>query len=56
LVTAFRFMGVNIREHHYSTQDDVAKAALTIFGKGNIRYLQLPFAGQIYQVGHFRRT
>ena len=56
MVTMFRMMGVNIRDHHYSTHEEIAAAAKAIFHQGVIEYLRAPVIGNIYQVGQFQRT
>ncbi len=56
MVNMFRVMGVNIREHHYSTHLDIAAAAQTVFPQGAIEYLRVPIVGNIYQVGSFQRA
>ncbi len=51
----FRCIGCNIGEHHFSTHDDVAKAASAYFQR--VRIIELKpmsiLLGSIYQVGHF---
>ena len=58
MVLAFRLLGVNIREHHFSTEEDVERAAKAVgFEEVLLRNLR-PFAGMgplVYQVGHFRK-
>lgn len=56
MVNLFRLMGVNIREHHFSTHDEIAQGAQAIFGEGKVHYLSLPIFGRIYQVGNFPCT
>ncbi len=59
VVLAFRLLGVNIREHHFSTEKDVEQAAKAAgFEEVSLRNLR-PFAGMgplVYQVGHFRKS
>jgi len=55
MVWLFRLLGCNIREHHFSTQDDVSTAARQVFGHGRITPMCSipPFRGSVYEVGHF---
>jgi ubiquinone/menaquinone biosynthesis C-methylase UbiE len=55
MVLAFRLLGYNIREHHFSTENDVRQAFEGMFQfrrlramKGTPRWL-----GKVYDVGHF---
>ncbi|MGD8458168.1 MAG: class I SAM-dependent methyltransferase, partial [Anaerolineales bacterium] len=52
MVFAFRLLGVNIREHHFSTEKDVANAAQNVMEKVRIADLRpaLPIIKSIYQV------
>lgn len=54
MIFLFRMMGVNIREHHYSTEQDVFKAASMVFQTATVKSLKspYPFMGSIYQIGH----
>jgi len=59
MVFMFRVLGVNIREHHFSTEDDVRSAAAATFD--NVAVIKMnsfpPIFGYVYEVGHFvRRT
>jgi ubiquinone/menaquinone biosynthesis C-methylase UbiE len=58
VVLAFRLLGVNIREHHFSTEKVVEDAVKSAgFEQVRLRNLR-PFAGigpLVYQVGHFRK-
>jgi ubiquinone/menaquinone biosynthesis C-methylase UbiE len=55
MVFLFRVLGVNIREHHFSTEREIAEAAEKVFSRVN----QFPLrglaglAGPIYEIGHF---
>lgn len=55
MVLLFKLMGVNIREHHFSTEKDVARAAGQIFHTGGVKTMRVPFNGGIavYEVGCF---
>ena len=55
MVFAFRMLGYNIREHHFSTEKDVAEAAGKILDKVRINKMSsVPsFFGKVYEVGHF---
>jgi len=58
MVTAFRLMGVNIREHHFSTEADVFRAASAHMMKINLVQMRsqlIPSLGPIYEVGHFQK-
>jgi hypothetical protein len=54
----FRLLGVNIREHHWSTERDVAAAAAQRLRLVRLVPLTGPLGlfGQLYQVGHFVRA
>jgi SAM-dependent methyltransferase len=54
MVFLFRVMGVDIRAHHYSTDEDVKKSAEVIFTTGQMKSLTpLKLLGAVYQVGHY---
>jgi SAM-dependent methyltransferase len=53
MVFTFRMMGIDIREHHFSTELDVAKAAGSILSPVSRRQLSLPVLGAVYEVGHY---
>jgi hypothetical protein len=55
MVVMFRLMGVNIREHHYSTDRDVLDRAAELMNEVCIRCLHIPLIGDLYKVGHFRK-
>lgn len=57
MVMMFRLMGVNIREHHFSTEQDVAEAAGRIFKKTELSpmYSPIRFLGPVYEAGNFQR-
>jgi ubiquinone/menaquinone biosynthesis C-methylase UbiE len=55
---AFRMLGYDIREHHFSTEKDVATAASKYFKQIRLRQLKspIPLTGAIYEVGHFGKA
>lgn len=55
MVFVYRLMGVNIREHHFSTEKDVAENARSVFSEKKLVDMKsnFPFLGTVYQVGHF---
>lgn len=55
MVLAFGLLGVNIREHHFSTQIDIINAAKKLFGEKKIirMYGTKGLLGQVYEIGHF---
>lgn len=55
---AFRFLGYDIRRHHFSTEKDVAAAAQQQFKHRRIAQLRPWFGllGPVYEVGSFVRT
>ncbi|MGD8453010.1 MAG: class I SAM-dependent methyltransferase [Phycisphaerae bacterium] len=57
MVVAFRCLGCNIREHHFSTEQDVRAAAGRHFDEVRVipMYSTPPIFGQVYEVGHFRK-
>lgn len=52
----FSGLGVNIREHHFSTDGQVVVAAREALGDGRIGSLGLPGFGAVYVVGRFQKT
>jgi ubiquinone/menaquinone biosynthesis C-methylase UbiE len=58
MVFLFRLMGYNIREHHFSTEQQICAAAEHKLEK--IRIVEMrsvaSFLGPIYQVGHFKKS
>ena len=54
MVVMFRLMGVNIREHHFSTDSDVFKAAAEVMIAKRTLLLQIPLIGVLYRVGNFQ--
>jgi ubiquinone/menaquinone biosynthesis C-methylase UbiE len=55
MVIAFRLLNVNIREHHFSTEKEVAEAARNVMQQVRIIDLKpaIPIIKSVYQVGHF---
>lgn len=51
--TAFRLMGVDIRQHHFSTEVEVLSAARQLLGEGQVQSLSAPGLGDLYRVGRF---
>jgi ubiquinone/menaquinone biosynthesis C-methylase UbiE len=58
MVFLFRMLGYNIREHHFSTEIEVAQAAEVVFGKVSVQPMKAfpAFLGNVYEVGHFTKT
>jgi ubiquinone/menaquinone biosynthesis C-methylase UbiE len=58
MVFMFRRLGYDIREHHFSTEQDVSNAAAQSMKK--IRVIQMqgkpPIFGPVYEVGHFTKA
>ncbi|UYN91425.1 MAG: class I SAM-dependent methyltransferase [Anaerolineales bacterium] len=54
---AFRVLGYDIREHHLSTEKNVADAARAQFKQTALKQLKgpVPFTGAIYEVGNFKK-
>jgi len=57
MVFLFRLLGVNIREHHFSTEKDVADAARQVFDSGILQVMKGPIGVgvSVYEIGHFRK-
>ena len=55
MVFMFRLLGHNIRDEHFSTEEDVYQAAKQVFKEvERIRMRGIPsFMGEVYQIGHF---
>lgn len=49
----FRLMGVDIRQHHFSTDVDVLACARQQLGEGQVESLSAPGFGDLYRVGRF---
>lgn len=58
MVMAFRVMGYDIREHHFSTEREVAAAAREVLGERRLTVMRggLGLLGPIYEVGSFEKT
>ncbi len=54
MVIAFGFLGVNIREHHYSSEVDVNEAARKKLTEVRIIPIDTIF-GKVYQIAHFTK-
>ena len=54
----FWLLRANIREHHFSTPNDVAEAARQVFGGGRTIQMKsfLPFLGPVYEIGNFQKS
>jgi len=55
MVFLFRVLGQDIRQHHFSTERQVAEAAGKLLEPIHIRQLRGGAAGAVYEVGHFRK-
>lgn len=55
MVLMFRLLGYNIREHHFSTEEDVFDAANGVLDKVRVVQMQAvpSLFGPVYKVGHF---
>lgn len=55
MVIAFRLLNVNIREHHFSSEKEVAEAARNVMHQVRIIDLKpgIPILKSVFQVGHF---
>ncbi len=55
MVFMFRLLGHNIRDEHFSTEEEIAAAAYKTFSKGNVIHMKStpPIAGAVYTVGNF---
>lgn len=55
MVCMFRLLGYNIRDHHFSTEQDVANAAGSVLRQERLVPMKsfLSFLGPVYEVGHF---
>lgn len=55
MVAAFRILGYDIRAHHFSTEQDVMRAACARLSRVRIRQLRAlgGLVGAVYDVGHF---
>jgi ubiquinone/menaquinone biosynthesis C-methylase UbiE len=55
MVFMFRLLGHNIRDEHFSTEEEIADTARKIFSKGKVIHMKStpPIAGAVYTVGNF---
>jgi ubiquinone/menaquinone biosynthesis C-methylase UbiE len=55
MVFMFRVLGYDIRDHHFSTEKDIANAAAHHFRKVNIQAMKAwpSIFGGVYEIGHF---
>jgi len=56
LALAFRGLGYDIREHHFSTERQVAAAARASFEEAGTVSMRWLLFGKIYEVGHFTKS
>jgi ubiquinone/menaquinone biosynthesis C-methylase UbiE len=54
MVTMYRLLGCDIREHHFSTEAQVCNAAEAVFERVRLTPMRSVF-GAVYEVGHFRK-
>ncbi|MCE9613268.1 MAG: class I SAM-dependent methyltransferase [Lentisphaerae bacterium] len=52
MVALFWCLGCNIREHHFSTEKDIAAAAMATFGEGRVEQMHT-WLGPVYEIGCF---
>jgi ubiquinone/menaquinone biosynthesis C-methylase UbiE len=50
---AFRFLGYNIKEYHFSNQKQIAEAAKKVFKESAISGLRIWPFGKLYEIGRF---
>ena len=56
MALAFRMLGYDIREHHFSTEAQVREAAAAALAPVRVIPMRgLPFLGDVYEVGHWVR-
>ena len=58
MVFMFRLLGYDIRQHHFSTEEDIREAAGESLDEVRVaRMRAIPsLFGEVYEVGHFRRA
>ncbi|MBI3173101.1 MAG: class I SAM-dependent methyltransferase [Chloroflexi bacterium] len=58
MVFVFRLLGYNIREHHFSTEIEVAQAAEKVFQKNSVKAMKAfpSFIGSVYEIGNFTKA
>jgi ubiquinone/menaquinone biosynthesis C-methylase UbiE len=57
MVAMFALLGYNIRKHHFSTEEDVLRAATKHLQQVRIIPMKSTpaFFGEVYEIGHFRK-
>ena len=57
MVVMFRTLGYDIRQHHFSTQDDVRRAAASVLEEVKVKQMKSfpPGFGDVYEIGNFRK-
>ena len=55
MVVMFRLLGYNIREHHFSTERDVASSASAVFSAGQVVTMKAFGLLEVYQIGVFTK-
>jgi ubiquinone/menaquinone biosynthesis C-methylase UbiE len=53
LNAGFKFLGYDIKEHHFSSEKQIAAAGRAVFKEGAVSTLSLGLFGKLYEVGHF---
>jgi ubiquinone/menaquinone biosynthesis C-methylase UbiE len=58
MVFVFRLLGYNIREHHFSTEIEVAQAAEKVFQKNSVKAMKAfpALIGSVYEIGNFTKA
>ena len=56
MVLAFRVLGYNIREHHFSTEQEIGAEAREHLAEVRMSTMSFPLCGKIYEVRHFLKT
>ena len=56
MIYAFRFLGYDIRNYHFSDQDQIARAINSIFKKVSISNICVWPFGKLYEVGNFVKS
>lgn len=58
MVFVFRLLGYNIREHHFSTELEVAQAAEKVFQRNSVKAMKAfpSFIGNVYEIGNFTKA
>ena len=54
MVTMYRLLGCDIRDHHFSTEEQVLSAAGNVLERVHVARMRSVF-GAVYEVGHFRK-